>query len=87
MEWIYDNVWLIWRFTSFVNTTKKPSHGLGKASTVVKKNGWTLRTLSGGICDGSCEAFTKTHVWEWEFPGRLRYGDGKFESVDRQKFA
>ena len=47
MGWIHDNVWLIGRFTSVVNTAKILSFGLGKASKVVKKNRWTLRTLSG----------------------------------------
>ena len=32
--WIYDNVWLIGRFTSIVNKTKVLSFGLGKASKV-----------------------------------------------------
>ena len=45
--WIYDTEWSIGLFTFFVNITQKPIHGLGKASKVVKKNGWTLRTLFG----------------------------------------
>ena len=39
--WIYDTVLPIERFISFGNTTRKPS-ALGKASKVVKNNGWIL---------------------------------------------
>ena len=47
--WIYDNVWLNRRFTSFVNTTTNPIHGLGEASMVVKKNGLTLRIAEQSV--------------------------------------
>ena len=44
------------RFISFGNTTRKPS-ALGKASKVVKSNGWIVNVVWSEVTswDGSCE--------------------------------
>ena len=79
VELTCDDAWLTGRYTSFVNTKKGPTFGLGKELKVAKENGRVQRVWFGQVSPPVRirERWLRTkHMWCWDNDSSLHWYTG-----------